>query len=211
MHRANNYKKSTVMMLSRIVLSLLVMSGSHAYAEALPEMMQQLRSGGYILYMRHAATDHQQQDHPDLKVSDCASQRNLSVQGKEYAAQVAAFLSFWKIPISTVISSPLCRSKDTATLIFGHSITKDFLYFSAGLGHEMRERYSLNLRRYLNQSVAQGSNLAVVGHTSNLLEAVGIWPEPEGVIHLFRPQLGDKPAHVGYISPDDIRLWVSSQ
>ena len=46
-----------------------------------------------------------------------------------------------------------------------------------------------------------GTNTVIVSHTANLKEAVGIWPKPEGVIHVFKPRQ-DQSIYVGKITPN---------
>ncbi len=43
-----------------------------------PELLAALRAGGYILYFRHADTDHSQNDERMTSVEDCTTQRNLT-------------------------------------------------------------------------------------------------------------------------------------
>lgn len=45
----------------------------------------ELRQGGYVLYMRHAATDFSQTDARMRGYEDCANQRNLTDRGRAEA------------------------------------------------------------------------------------------------------------------------------
>jgi hypothetical protein len=49
----------------------------NAAAQVDPALVQKLREGGYVLYMRHAATDFSQNDSRMTSYEDCANQRNL--------------------------------------------------------------------------------------------------------------------------------------
>jgi hypothetical protein len=44
-------------------------------------MVEALRQGGYLLYMRHASTDFSQNDSAMTSYEDCATQRNLTDKG----------------------------------------------------------------------------------------------------------------------------------
>jgi len=49
------------------------------------ELLSALRGGGFILYFRHADTDHRQHDIPGQAPQDCAKQRNLTDRGRDHA------------------------------------------------------------------------------------------------------------------------------
>jgi len=49
---------------------------------------------------------------------------------------------------------------------------------------------------------ATGTNTVIVGHTSNLKEAAGIWPKKEGGAVVFHPDGNGGFAFVGTIDPD---------
>jgi hypothetical protein len=83
------------------------------------ELLTALRGGGFILYFRHADTDHRQTDARTGDVEDCQSQRNLTDQGREDARAVGQAIRALAIPIGPVLASPMCRTVETATLAFG--------------------------------------------------------------------------------------------
>src|SRR5215475_3764539 len=72
------------------------------------ELLTALRAGGYILYFRHADTDHTQRDSRGMDLNDCAAQRNLSQRGRDNARAIGEALRALGIPIMTVLASPLC-------------------------------------------------------------------------------------------------------
>jgi hypothetical protein len=45
----------------------------------------------------------------------------------------------------------------------------------------------------------------MVSHTANLQEAVGIWPKPEGVAHVFKPTGDGNFSYVGMVMPE---VWA---
>ena len=81
--------------------------------------MKQLRQGGYVLYMRHASTDFSRNDAAMTSYEDCATQRNLTDQGRAEARAVGAHVRRLRIPIGDVLASPFCRTMETARLAFG--------------------------------------------------------------------------------------------
>jgi hypothetical protein len=80
-------------------------------------LVDALRDGGYVLYFRHAATTRSGQ--PDDDLTTCETQRNLNPAGRRQAREIGAAFRELGIPVGRVISSPYCRTKDTATLAFG--------------------------------------------------------------------------------------------
>jgi len=80
-----------------------------------------LRSGGYVLYFRHAATDFSQNDEKMKSYEDCADQRNLIDQGRADAKAAGAAIRELRIPVERVLASPFCRTVETAQLLFGRA------------------------------------------------------------------------------------------
>ena len=73
------------------------------------KLVDALRSGGYVLYMRHAL-----QIPPTTEKCETS---NLTPVGEEQARTVGAALRELKIPIGQVRSSQPCRNRDTARLL----------------------------------------------------------------------------------------------
>lgn len=84
-----------------------------------PSLIDSLRQGGYILYVRHGEAT-VGEDLPNIDFNDCSTQRNLSEAGRRQAAQFGEAMRRLQIPIQTpVIASPFCRTRETAELAFG--------------------------------------------------------------------------------------------
>ena len=80
---------------------------------------ERLRRGGLVLFMRHAATEPGLGDPKGFRLDDCATQRNLSAQGRDEARRVGERLRAERVPIERVYTSPWCRCRDTAREAFG--------------------------------------------------------------------------------------------
>jgi phosphohistidine phosphatase SixA len=78
-----------------------------------------LARGGHTLLLRHAATDPGIGDPPSFRLDDCATQRNLSPDGREQARALGASLAARGMRAGAVLSSRWCRCLDTARLAFG--------------------------------------------------------------------------------------------
>ncbi len=78
-----------------------------------------LRAGGHVALMRHASTEPGLGDPPGYKLDDCATQRNLSAQGREEARRIGEKLRKEGVAVEKVYTSPWCRCRDTAREAFG--------------------------------------------------------------------------------------------
>ena len=166
------------------------------------QLIKAIQSGGYILYMRHAMTDHSKKDSRINTFESCGKQRNLSLQGREQAVMIGQAVKRLNIPIGKVLSSPFCRCKDTAKLSFGEYSVDQNLQFSMTKNKAESKRLGNYLYQLMQTSVVDSTNLVLVGHTSNLRDGLGVWPQPEGVIIVFQKRDG-KVFYKGKITPED--------
>jgi phosphohistidine phosphatase SixA len=168
----------------------------------LPQLVRALQGGGYIIYFRHAATEHNKPDAERIDFENCATQRNLSAQGREQAQAIGKAFAALGIKISTVLSSPYCRCIETAKLAFGKASVLHDLEFAMAKSENEAKRLGAVLRNHLAAKPRPGTNAVIVAHSANLKEAVGIWPQPEGAAYVFQPQ-GDTGKFVARVAPDE--------
>lgn len=76
-----------------------------------------LRTGNVIALMRHADAPGGYGDPQGFKLEDCATQRNLSAQGRAEAVRVGAAFRERGVKPARILSSPWCRCIDTAKLM----------------------------------------------------------------------------------------------
>jgi phosphohistidine phosphatase SixA len=152
-------------------------------------LMSALKSGGYVIYLRHAKSDKTQTDADPIAVADCKTQRNLSDAGRKQAQMIGSAFKTLGIAIDKVYSSPYCRAKDTASLAFSDSEQKvtSSLYYSMGLPKDAAAAAKDELSKMLAAMPKNGSNTMLVGHTSNIKEVAGVWPKKEGAGFVFQP------------------------
>lgn len=162
-------------------------------AQDLQRLLPELRKGGHVLYFRHGLTQLDQQDRHPVAMGDCATQRNLSDEGRRQASVIGEVVRKVRIPVGSVYASPFCRTMQTAKAAFGRADAVDDLASAVSQGKAERERRGLELRRMLGQVPANGGNTVIVAHSTNLEEAIGFWPKPEGAAIVFRPD-----GHGGY-------------
>ncbi|MFQ3171420.1 MAG: phosphohistidine phosphatase SixA [Oleispira sp.] len=172
-------------------------------------LISELRQGGYILYFRHGKTDHNTFDTDRKNLSDCSSQRLLSEEGRKEMILIGDTIKKLGIKIGSVISSPYCRSIDTATRAFGRAEINPDLKHTVIADEATMNRQAKALQKMLSKVPAiEGTNDVLSAHTANLQEAAGIWPKPEGVAIVFKPE-GNSFKYIATIQPTDWQRLLS--
>ena len=180
-----------------------------ATAEMRPaELIKALQAGGYVVYMRHTKTEKSQEDLDHSNLANCATQRNLSEEGREQARVIGRAVNSLGIKFEPVLTSPYCRARDTSVLAFGGG--RNFLPLRY-LSHqpESEQPGSIEeIERVLSTAPQSGANSIMVAQTENLKQTTGIWPKDSGVMHIFRPK-GDGYEHLGKIGPGEWPVLVA--
>ena len=88
-------------------------------AQAPPSPVDALRAGGVAVLLRHATTTPGIGDPPGFRPGDCATQRNLSDEGRAQARRIGDWFAQRRLVPAAVRSSAWCRCVDTARLAFG--------------------------------------------------------------------------------------------
>jgi phosphohistidine phosphatase SixA len=141
-----------------------------------------LQRGGYVVALRHAATDPTATDTTgDLR--DCSRQRNLNARGRRQARIIGRAFRRLEIPVGLVLASPFCRTRDTARLAFGRVRASRALLSADFFGNDAAERQRGGLRRLLSLPPGRGSNTVLVSHEAAIDAATGVTvAEGEAVI-----------------------------
>jgi phosphohistidine phosphatase SixA len=206
------FKESSMSVLRLIFLGVFILYSTIAGAAVDEQVNEQkntqslindIRQGGYVLYMRHAASNRNQTDIDTENLDDCSQQRNLSAEGREQAKTIGEAFKRLKIPVGTITTSPYCRCVDTAQLAFGRGVKSDDLRFTISEDEQETQRLSKSLQQQLSIVPNDAGNSVIVAHTGNLKEAAKIWPKPEGVIHVFKPLGKNGFKHIGRIEPGE--------
>jgi phosphohistidine phosphatase SixA len=153
------------------------------------EVVDRLRDGGYVIFLRHSATDHSQKDRLGVPLTDCGGQRNLNDAGRAQARSIGEAWRALELPLGDVLASGYCRTRETAELAFGRATIVPAL---TGIPAEMVGTYTGRvraLRRLLGMKPPEGENTMIVGHIANLEAATKVEIE-EGDAAVFEP-LGD--------------------
>ena len=148
---------------------------------------QQLKQGGYVILMRHAAVDSMTHStHPDADFENCVSQKNLSPQGQQEAKEIGRVFKKMHIPIATVLAGPYCRAQDTARIAFGQAQ----VWPALDLQTDLPEEEAATRMKEVSARIAQfkgPKNLVLVTHQSNIDALTMELVEP-GTILILKPE-----------------------
>ena len=157
---------------------------SAAPAAASDRVWEDLREGaGMVILYRHALAPGGG-DPSDFDVKDCSTQRNLSDAGRRQARAMGAALRQNKVNVRRVVSSPWCRSRETAELLNVGPVRTMMRFgstFTAPSAVAQR-RESLALKTIARQSNRSGV-VVVSSHQANIVDLTGIAPTSgEGIV-----------------------------
>lgn len=175
-------------------------------SEARP-LVDRLRQGGLVLFVRHADTAGMPCD-SSYRVGDRAGQRNISERGREQSRRFGAALREQGIPVARpILAGPVYRARDTAEEAFGAAavevidgLTADD-FAGSRLGWVLAEH-----RRLMAEPVPAGANRILVGHRTPAImifgEAVAGRAFPEGAAIVIDPV--PAPRILGIVMPAPI-------
>lgn len=193
----------SILACAMLALTAGVGSAADPTAEEIEALWALLRGGGHVLMLRHAATDGRFGDPSGFRLGDCATQRNLTAEGREQARQIGEAFRARGIPVGRVLSSLWCRCLDTAELAFGRVEPLSALNGGPRRDAALVAARAREVRALLGTAPA-GGNLVLVTHNINIRDATGESPE-EGQLVIFTPLGGDRFTTVGRLTPGGLR------
>jgi broad specificity phosphatase PhoE len=137
------------------------------------KLWAQLKGGGHVVLMRHALTTPGVGDPPGMRLDDCATQRNLSDEGRRDAARTGEAFRARGIPVGKLLSSPWCRCIETAKLVFGRTPEVSQALSNLFGRPENREKQVQAMRRLVGTKPADG-NFVLVSHGSTISALTGV-------------------------------------
>jgi phosphohistidine phosphatase SixA len=168
------------------LFALLVLFGwGLAALAADPALLEELRKGGYVLYIRHTSTDFSKDDTRMASFEDCANQRPLTDKGRDEARAVGGHVRRLGIPVDRVYASPFCRTVETAMLAFGKA-EKTQEVRGGPVRTDDPKRYDA-LKKLLSAPPASGQNNVVSSHGNPFFALFGAPYLAEGEMALVKP------------------------
>jgi broad specificity phosphatase PhoE len=168
----------------RSILSLLmlVLGAVAGQAHAAPPgdgqqaLWDALRAGTHVALVRHAIAPGTG-DPAGFALDDCATQRNLSSQGRLQAEAVGARLRGHGIGQASVYSSAWCRCLETARLLAVGKVDRLPLLDSFFRRPERRDAQTAALRAWLAQlGNTNTTPVVLVTHQVNITALTGVYP-----------------------------------
>ncbi len=179
------------------------------------DLVDALRLGGYVIVLRHGATSADAgKDGMSNPNRNAAGERQLSDAGRAQAIAIGEGLRKLGIRAGLVMTSPLQRTVDTATLLGLGEVRINPYLTEAGttISREDNERRADILRKLVRYH-AGPDNLVIVTHKPNLIEAFGasLADMREGEAAVFEPDsAGDGYRLVARFQVDDWGLLVEA-
>jgi len=170
-----------------------------------------MKQGGYVIVLRHGATNPNQADTDPLHLANIASQRVLSAQGREVAARVGDSFRTLGIPLGKVYSSEFNRATETAKLVSGKDVTTTPDVTEGGLVVSPAEnaRRAKALKGMATTTPDAGVNTLIVTHKPNILDAFGKdwFDSKEGEASVFKPDGSNNLILVARVQSED---WIKA-
>ena len=169
--------------LALILLLSLSIQPSYASELLIWDKLSASSAKGYVLLLRHSLAPGVG-DPENFKLGDCSTQRNLSQEGRDDAAEIGAWIKRQKVKIYRVESSRWCRARQTAKLLDIGKVklnkNLDSLFRESNL--ESHPKTLKTKEQILNHRNKSGL-LVLVGHYVNIAALVGVGVDSgEGVI-----------------------------
>ena len=137
--------------------------------------VNQLKEGGYIVYMRHAERNKWLYTgmFDAAEISENRRGENeyfedfvcLNNKGKIQAKMIKEFIKKHGMKISQVISSPSCRARQTAEIGFGKIDIEDKVLVYESVFDEDKNIWQQKLRKFFDQlNIEEESNIVITAH-----------------------------------------------
>jgi phosphohistidine phosphatase SixA len=143
------------------------------------EIAAALAKGGYLLYVRHGQTNRDEAEMEGknreagrFAIEDCATQRNLSAEGREEARRAGAAYRRAGLPVARHVSSRYCRALQTAKL-YADKVELSEALTSEGAITKSPERIAA-VQALLATRPPQGQNIALFAHQGIFYAATGL-------------------------------------
>ena len=162
-----------------------------------------LAGDGAVALVRHANAPGPSPDPPGARLEDCATQRNLSREGRAQAARLGALWRARRVKVGRVISSPWCRCIDTARLMGLGAPAIDHALYNLLARPPDREAKVAAFKKLIREWKGPGA-LVLVTHGISMRAAVGTEGGEGGVV-VVRPDASQAEGFrlVGTIPPPE--------
>ena len=194
--------KLSTLGVARLLLAALLATASISPALAQSDAWALLKQPGHVVFMRHsdAPGSGGYGDPPGYRLDDCATQRNLSDEGRAHARRTGEAFKKHGVAFDRVLSSPWCRCKETALLALGKDAEiYDPLSNLVGRS-EHRDEQVKALKAYL-AGLRPDTRVLFVTHGIVIGALTGVSPA-SGEMVIVKPGPGGEPTVAGRLRVD---------
>ncbi len=202
---------------SLLTLIAILFSFQSAFADNMKKereaILEELKQGGYVIYMRHPHTDKSTKDTDKKNLKNCATQRNLSEEGKEVAKKIGKAVKTLNVTFKTVQTSEFCRARQVPELMgLANAETTASLNHSGGLPKEEAAKRAEFLKSTFTSKPKE--NVLLIGHSPNIrdvnLDLISEGFKPADMLVLKAKE--GKPGYelVGRITPKNWEDWSTA-
>jgi len=209
-------EKTMKRLLSIIVCWAVLFMSPQASAADLTSLVSSLKAGGYVIVVRHVATDDSQKDVYPIRFDDMTAQRQLSEAGREMARQLGVAIKRLGAPIGEVYTSKLNRAVETGKLLTGKDVSPvdELTDSGAGSASAMASPEAKNakvgriVRDLVNTTPKAGLNTLAITHKTNIADAFGkdFADVREGEALVFKPSASGPPVLVARVQANE---WIA--
>ena len=203
-------------LLSIIACWAVLFMSPQASAADLTSLVSSLKAGGYVIVVRHVATDDSQKDVYPFRFDDMTAQRQLSEAGREMARQLGTAIKRLGVPIGEVYTSKLNRAVETGKLLTGKDVSPvdELTDSGAGSASAMASPEAKNakvgriVRDLVNTTPKAGLNTLAITHKTNIADAFGkdFADVREGEALVFKPSASGPPVLVARVQANE---WIA--
>lgn len=180
-----------------LLVGLLLWSGSPVRADE--RLWAAIRAGDAVVLIRHALAPGVG-DPSGFRLEDCATQRNLSEQGRRQARAIGATFRRNGVTAARVLSSRWCRCLETARLLDLGAVEPFPLLDSFFEDPGRADAQTAALRTFLDSPHA-GPLRVLVTHQVNITALTGVMPH-SGEMIVVQPVAGGGVRLVGRLGGD---------
>lgn len=171
-----------------------------------PDLVKELRNGGYVLVMRHAASPQTPPSTIEADLGNPNHERQLDDTGRRTATAMGQAISALHIPVGEVWSSPTYRALQTARFA---ALPAPMAVVELGDGGQSMQAAGADQSAWLKAKAAAppkaGTDTIVITHFPNISAAFGqaAGGLADGEALVFRPGGQSPGAPVGRIKIED--------
>ncbi|MDX2288756.1 MAG: histidine phosphatase family protein [Hyphomicrobiaceae bacterium] len=172
------------------VMTLLGLTGHWAHAEnPNAAAWQSVRAGEAFVMIRHALAPGTG-DPPQFRIGDCATQRNLSDEGRAQARRIGLRLKENGISAARVMTSLWCRCRETAELLGLGRVEELPPLNSFFENRQDGPAQTRDLEAWLATQDGNRQPIVLVTHQVNITALTGIVPRSGGIVIARREPTG---------------------